>query len=151
MMNNDVEIGGQLVPRQSFEAISNISSNRTLFVQKLNDDGPDSEPKTGLKNLNEVFEHYKPSVSVSFEQEDGTEQEEAIEFKEINDFKPEGITDNSKFLSGLEGEYTAYNKIYKQIKTNKRLMAVLKDANNKQAFINVLKAMLAEIEQAENS
>jgi len=34
-MLNEVEIGGQLVPQESFEAISNISSNKTLLVQKL--------------------------------------------------------------------------------------------------------------------
>ena len=60
-MLNEVEIGGQLVPRESFEAIANISSNKTLLVQKLTNKPTKIEPIKGLKTIDEVFNHFKPT------------------------------------------------------------------------------------------
>ena len=70
-MLNEVEIGGQLVPQESFEAIANISSNKTLLVQKLTSKPTKLEPVKGLKTIDDVFEHFKPGVEVEFEDENG--------------------------------------------------------------------------------
>ena len=115
---NEVEIGGQLVPQQSFEAISQISSNRTLLVQKLTNKPTKPEPITGLKNINEVFDHFKPNVQVEFENEQGAPVKEDIAFNNLGDFGKKGITNQSQFLKDLNGRKENYQKFIKQLKTN---------------------------------
>ncbi len=79
---DQVEIGGQLVPQQSFEAITQISSNRTLLAQKLTTKPTKPEPVTGLKTLNEVFDHFQPSAKVEFTTEDGAPLERRVPLQE---------------------------------------------------------------------
>lgn len=146
---NEVEIGGQLVPQQSFEAITQISSNRTLLVQKLTNRPGKPEPVTGLKTMNEVFDHFKPSVKVSFEKEDGTNANEELHFNNLGDFRKEGIIEQSEFLSGLNEEQENYFKIIKQLKTNKILKSAMQNPETKQAYLSALKAMMQEIENAD--
>jgi hypothetical protein len=97
-MNNEVEIGGQLVPQQSFEAIANISSNKTLLVQKLTTKPTKLEPVKGLKTIDDVFNYFKPSVEVEFEDENGVNKKEELRFSNLTDFTKNGITNQSEFL-----------------------------------------------------
>ncbi len=147
-MINEVEIGGQLVPRQSFEAISEISSNKTLMVQKLTSKPTKLEPIKGLKTLDDVFNHFKPGVEVEFEKEDGSTQKEQINFKSLLDFKKEGIIEQSNFLKDLQSQQDACNSIIKKLKTNKILKAAIQDPEAKKNLIQAMKALINEIDQA---
>ncbi len=145
---NEVEIGGQLVPQQSFEAITQISSNRTLLVQKLTNKPTKPEPITGLKTVSEVFEHFKPNVKVEFENEDGAPVNEELHFKNLADFKKEGIIEQSEFLKGLNAQQENYFNFIKQLKSNKILKTALQNPDSKKAYLAALQAMIAEIDQA---
>lgn len=147
-MINEVEIGGQLVPRQSFEAISEISSNKTLMVQKLTSKPTKLEPIKGLKTLDDVFNHFKPGVEVEFEKEDSSTQKEQINFKSLLDFKKEGIIEQSEFLKDLQSQQDACNSIIKKLKTNKILKAAIQDPEAKKNLIQAMKALINEIDQA---
>lgn len=146
---NEVEIGGQLVPQQSFEAITQISSNRTLLVQKLTTKPTKPEPITGLKTINEVFDYFKPNVSVAFENEEGAPVKEELHFKNLGDFRKEGIIEQSEFLKGLNAQQENYQKFIKQLKSNKILKSALQNPEAKQAYLNALQAMIQEIEEAD--
>ncbi len=145
---NEVEIGGQLVPQQSFEAISQISSNRTLLVQQLTTKPTKPEPITGLKTVEEVFQHFKPNVKVSFETAEGKPVNEELKFNNLGDFGKEGLIAQSEFLAETRTQQDTYNKIAKQLRTNKILKSALQDPETRQAFLQSINTLIQEIDQA---
>jgi hypothetical protein len=147
-MLDEVEIGGQLVPQQSFEAIANISSNKTLLVQKLTSKPAKLEPVKGLKTLDEVFNHFKPSIEVEFEDENGALRKEELKFNSLLDFKKEGIINQSDFLKKLQAQQDACNSIIRKLKTNKILKTALQNPEAKKSFLQALQAAINEIDQA---
>ena len=146
---NQVEIGGQLVPQESFEAISQISSNRTLLAQKLTSKPTKPEPVTGLKTIDDVFDHFKPNVKVEFESEEGAPVKEELHFGNLGDFNKKGISGQSDFLKKLDGQKENYQKFAKQLRSNKILKSAMTNSDAKTAYLQALKAMIQEIENAD--
>ncbi len=142
-------LGGQEAPRDASEGIADIPMNRTLMIEKLTDDEP-LKPKVveGLKTIDEVFAHFKPSVQVDFEKEDGSSKSEQLNFANLGDFGARGITNQSGFLKDLELQRSEYAKIIKQLKSNKALKNVLDNPETKASFIQALLAMAQEIDEA---
>jgi hypothetical protein len=147
-MLNEVEIGGQLVPQQSFEAIANISSNKTLLVQKLTSKPTKLEPVKGLKTIDEVFNQFKPGLEVEFEEENGALRKEELKFNSLLDFKKDGIINQSDFLKKLQIQQDACNSIVKKLKTNKILKTALQNPEAKKSFLQALQAAINEIDNA---
>lgn len=145
---NEVEIGGQLVPQQSFEAITQIASNKTLLVQQLTAKPGKPEPITGLKTVDEVFNHFKPSAKVSFETAEGKPVNEELKFANLGDFGKEGLISQSAFLAETRTQQDTYTKIAKQLRTNKILKSALQNAESRQAFLQAIEAMLQELDNA---
>ena len=146
---NEVElVGGQLVPQQSFEAITQISSNRTLLVQQLNSKPGKPEPVTGLKTVEEAFQHFKPSVKVTFETAEGKPVNEELKFSNLGDFGKEGMVSQSPFLGETRTQQDTYHKISKQLRTNKILKSALQTSESRQAFLQAIQAMMTEIDNA---
>lgn len=146
---NEVElVGGQLVPQQSFEAITQISSNRTLLVQQLTSKPGKPEPITGLKTIDEAFQHFKPSTKVSFETAEGKPVNEELKFSNLGDFGKEGMVSQSPFLTETRTQQDTYHKIAKQLRTNKILKSALQDQESRQAFLQAIQAMMNEIDGA---
>jgi hypothetical protein len=146
-MLNEVEIGGQLVPQQSFEAIANISSNKTLLVQKLTSKPTKVEPIKGLKTIDDVFAHFKPGLEVEFEEENGALRKEELTFNSLLDFKKEGIINQSDFLLKMQSQQDACNSIIKRLKANKILRAAIQNPEAKKNFIQALQALVNELDQ----
>lgn len=147
-MSDTYGIGGNEVKTDANEAIQEIPQNRTLFVEKLTQDQAiKPEIVTGLKTIEEVFDHYKPEVEVAFEDADGVERKEGLNFKNLGDFGAKGITQQSKFLKDLDTEKEQYVKAVKQLKSNKILKAALEDPEAKQALLESIRALLTEIEE----
>ncbi|WP_415325658.1 hypothetical protein [Chryseobacterium sp. MMS23-Vi53] len=141
-------IGGNEVPRDANEAITEIPQNRTLIAHKLTADDPvKPELVEGLTTIDKVFEHFKPEFKVDFEDSDGAVRMENLRFKNLGDFGTKGITGQSKFLSGLETEKDQYQKIIKQLKTNKILKAALEDPEAKKALYDTLQSLITELEE----
>ncbi len=142
-------IGGQEVKGDASEAILEIPQNRTLFAQKLTNEAP-VKPQVveGLKNTDEVFAHYKPKLSVDFEDSTGASFQEDLHFRGLSDFGVKGITNQSSFLQNLNLEREQFQKIVKQLKTNKLLRKALESPETKQAVLNSLYAMIKELEEA---
>jgi hypothetical protein len=142
-------IGGNEIRGDAGEAIADIPQNRTLLVEKLTDDAPvKPEMVYDLKTVEEVFTHFKPKVEVDFEKEDGSGAKEMLNFSNLGDFGAKGITSQSPFLQDLSQKQDQYLKIIKQLKSNKSLKAILENQDTKSAFINVLQALVQEIEDA---
>ncbi|WP_449399654.1 hypothetical protein [Chryseobacterium wanjuense] len=141
-------IGGNEVPRDANEAIAEIPQNRTLIAHKLTANDPvKPELVEGLTTIEKVFEHFKPEFKVDFEDADGAIRMEPLRFKNLGDFGTKGITGQSNFLSGLETEKDQYQKIIKQLKTNKILKAALEDPEAKKALYDTLQSLIKELEE----
>lgn len=147
----DYGIGGNEVKVDANESIADIPSNRTLLVQKLTDDAPVSpEAVYGLQTVEEVFEHFSPSVELEMQNEKGEDVNETMAFKNLGDFNAKSIKEHSEFLSRLDVEKEQNIKIARQLSSNKALLKALKDPETRQAIIDLLEASVDEIKNAED-
>lgn len=142
-------VGGNEVKIDANEAIAEISSNRTLLVQKLTEEAP-LQPETiyGLETLEDVFERFQPSVELEFQDQEGNEIPEKLDFKGLSDFSAKKLKENSPFLSQLNIEREQYLKISRLLSSNKALLKSLSDEEARAEMIQVLEASLVELEDA---
>ena len=140
-------VGGNEVKVDANEAIQEIQENKTLLVGKLtSEEAISPEIVTGLKTVEDVFAYFKPAVSVEHETYEGTTVNEEFNFKNVVDFTPKILVENSPFLKKLKLEEEQYNNIVRQLKTNKVLRGALSDAASKDALVQALKAIASELE-----
>lgn len=143
-------VGGNEVKVDANEAIQDIQENKTLLAAKLSsDDAVTPEIVGGLRTVEDVFRYFQPAIEVSHETPDGQNRKENFTFKNLADFTPQGITQQSVYLKEMSLQQEQYNTIIRQIKTNKVLRGLLENAENKEAFINALKAVAAELQAAQ--
>lgn len=136
-----------LAPDAVGEGFVEISPNKTLFIKKLTYDDPVSpEIVEGLQKVEDVFDHFKPSCNVEMDKEDGSTTKENFTFGGLGDFDVKSLTNQSSFLKNLAMENDTYLKIIKQLKSNTSLKNVIETPETKNAFVNSLKALLAELE-----
>lgn len=141
-------IGGTEVQGDASEAFADIPLNRTLLCEKLTGDAP-IKPKIvdGLQTIDDVFEHFKPKVSLEFEDSDGTQKDETLTFKGLSDFGIKGITAQSNFLQNLSIEKEQYQKVIKQLKSNQLLRKTLENPETKADLLAVMYALIKELEE----
>lgn len=131
----------------AIEAIADIPQNRTLLVEKLTSTPPvRSEVVHGLKNVDDVFEKFKPSLKVDFQTEEGSRVTETLNFRGLGDFGRKGITNQSPYLQKLAGQQEDYLKFTKELKSNKLLQSALQNKDTKEAYLKALQAMIRELE-----
>ncbi len=128
------------------EAILDIPLNRTLLVQKLTTDSPlRPEIVEGLKTPEAVFAHFKPEVTMEFENADGAVVPETLHFASLGDFGKKGLINQSEFLRSLAAEADDLNKVLRQLKSNKILKAALENPETKAAFLAAIEALMDEL------
>jgi hypothetical protein len=140
-------IGGTEVKGDASEAVGDIPQNRTLMVEKLTADAPfKPQIAEGLTSIDDVFNHFKPSVDVDFEDTEGKTKEETLRFNNLGDFGIKGIVAQSHVLQDLTRQKDQYFEIVKQLKSNKLLRKALENPESRQAIMNALYAMVKEVE-----
>ncbi|WP_306353356.1 type VI secretion system contractile sheath small subunit [Flavobacterium sp. '19STA2R22 D10 B1'] len=148
--SNSYGIGGNEVKQEGQESILEIPQNKTLIAQKLTPNTPvRPEIVTGLKNMDEVFEHFDPKLNVNFEDNQGKTVREEVKFQSISDFSIKGLVNQSPFLLDLQTKNEQYEKMIKQLKTNKVLKLALQDPSAKQSIIDALEDLIKEIEETD--
>lgn len=149
MEEEDVIIGGHVRERQVSEAISLLPMNKTLIAQKLTMDPPASpEIAKDLRTIEDVFGHYQPKAEVEFEDKDGNQVNEELNFKSVGDFGIKGVLKQSSFLRTMQSEKDELFRFMKILKSNKVLQKVLNNPEEKQAYIEQLKQILEEVKKA---
>jgi hypothetical protein len=142
-------VGGNEVKQDASEAMADLAQNRTMFVQQLTDEAAiKPEAVYGLKTIEEVFAHYKPEVEVDFEDAEGETKNETLRFSNIGDFNAGNMAVQSPFLQNLNVQQDQYQKIVKQLKTNKLMKLVLENPDAKAAFLNSLQNLIQELEES---
>ena len=146
----DYGIGGNEVNVDANESIADIPSNRTLLVQKLTDEAPVS-PETvyGLQTVEDVFEHFSPSVNVEMQDDNGEDVLETMRFKNLGDFNADKLKENSDFLSKLDVGKEQNIKIARQLSSNKALLKALANPETRQAILDLLQSSLDEVNNAD--
>ena len=140
------DIGGSEVKGDASEAMSEIPQNRTLMVEKLTKEAPvKPEVAEGLKTIEEVFEHYSPTVEMEFQDSEGGTRKETLRFKNLGDFGIKGITNQSEFLKELTAKKEQNQKIIKHLKSNKLLQKALENEDTKTALLNAINALIKEL------
>lgn len=140
-------VGGNEVKIDASEAIADIPFNRTLLVEKLTADDPlQPEKVEKLETIEDVFAHFKPNVSVDFENEEGQDVVENFKFKTVADFLIGNMTKNSPYLKELSDQKDFYNRMIKQLRSNKILQRALQNGETKAAMVEALQALLNELE-----
>lgn len=143
------EIGGNERPVEASEAIGNIPQNRTLFVGKLTAEDPIApEIVSGLKTIDDVYARFQPNVDVEFETADGESVKENFKFSNTGDFQVIQMTEHSDFLKGLALEQEFYEKMVKQLRTNKVLQKALESEESRQCMIEVLGRLREELKES---
>ncbi|TDW96807.1 type VI secretion system contractile sheath small subunit [Dinghuibacter silviterrae] len=141
------EIGGNERKVDVHEAFADISPNKTLFIQQLTDREPlRPELTEGLKTVEDVFEHFKPTVHVDYERADGSPKGEVLHFQQLSDFGVKAIVQQSDHLRDLSVERDTCLTIARQLKSNKTLKAMLENPETKKAFASALAKLAGELE-----
>ena len=139
----DEEAGGK---------VNAISQNKTLYIGQFTEQVDEPELFQEAQTMNDVFEKFKPSATVEFQNEQGDFVEETLSFNEMKDFEVNGgngqLVSNSNFLLSVKNNIEANTKIRKQIEQNKRLRDILAKAESKDELRNVLQNLLDELEGA---
>jgi predicted component of type VI protein secretion system len=130
-------------------AMGPLPENRTLIVQKLtSEDQPDPQVVQGLETMNDVFNHFKPSVNVDFDEEDGSTKNEDIGFENLQDFKPEKFIAKSEKLNDLKAQKDEFANIHSKLKSNTSLQKILNDPSQKEAFLAVLNNLITDLQDS---
>lgn len=131
------------------EAIGELSTNKTIMVQKLTDmEDPNPDEVKDLQTVEQVFSHYKPSIEINFKDAEGGAVAEDMAFDNLGDFGPKGMTKNSKFLAEMKENEDQNLDLVRSLKSNKAVQKVLQDPDARKALQEAINAMVAELEGA---
>lgn len=143
----------KVVEENAQEGVIEFPQNRTLYADQFTDVAPNTdEDREGFKarSMKEVFEHFQPSKEgITLSTEEGGAIYEDFQFKQMQDFEDEQLIAQSELLSEKKSKIDAYNSVIRQLEKNKTLRNVLKDGVAHEDLKNALKALLAELEDAE--
>ena len=135
------------------DGIIEFPQNRALYADQFTDEAPQSDDEREgfkAKSMKDVFEHYQPSKKgIALENEEGGAVYEDFDFKSVKDFEDEQLIDQSALLGAAKDKIDAYNSVIRQLEKNKSLRNALKDDAARGNLKDALKALLAEIEEAE--
>ena len=143
----------QAPDEESNAKVTPLDNNKTIIIDQYTSDVEvgNSELFENPKTMQDVFNHFKPSVNVEFEDEQGGIVSEQLHFNEMRDFEANGgkgnLVTNSPFLSNAKSKVDVSAKIRKQIEQNRRLRDILKDAEGKAELKELLEALLQEIKE----
>ena len=143
----------KVVEENAQDGVIEFPQNRTLYADQFTDTAPNTdEDRDGFtaKSMKDVFEHYQPSKEgVTLTTEEGGAVYEDFNFRQIKDFEDEQLSAQSEMLSGKKSKIDAYNSVIRQLEKNKTLRNALKDESAHNDLKNAIKALLAELDDAE--
>jgi len=135
------------------DGVIEFPQNKTLYADQFTDKAPNSdEDREAFRamNMKEVFAHYQPSKEgIALENEEGGSVYEDFAFKEIKDFEDERLIAQSEYMSAEKTKVDAYDSVIRQLEKNKTLRSSLRDEASKESLRNSLRAILAELDNAE--
>jgi len=142
------QLGANIKQKERGEDVNIVPDNKTLMALALNGEPDDDASPVRLKNMKEIFEHYKPSVEVDLKNIDGEAEEKELKFNSLKDFTKDGIVAQSTVLQGLQDQETIYAKYIDVLQNNDKLKTVIADPELKKEFLEMVKLLIDELEES---
>ena len=148
MIDDKIGIGGNAVEQEANEGIADIPGNRTLMVNMMTAEEPGiPEVVDGLYSIADVFKYFTPNIDVNFQNEEGQTVTENFYFNNVGDFSVKSMTERSPFLGNLSIRKEFYEKVIKQLRSNKVLQRVIANKDTKAAMLVILQELKNQVEE----
>ena len=119
--------------------VEQLTSNKLLYVARLNNDEEASPEPVRCNNVKEVFEKFRPSFRCELETPDGQSVEAEFTIKAMKDFTPKELIENNDQLSTTYYSKEILADLDKQLKKNIPLKKTLSDKEKKEALLKAAK------------
>lgn len=142
----------KLIEELGEDGIKVLRQDRTLYADQFTDEAPRYEEDRQIFNpgsMKDVFEHYQPSKTVELQDEDDAAVTEEFSFTDIKDFEDERLIKQSKLLTEKQAKIDTFTAVARQIEKSKAMRSALREDNVRDNLKNALKAILAELKNAE--
>lgn len=142
--------GAWLIQEKRIPGVPDIPYNRTLMIKQLTEEAP-TEPEfvEDCQTLQDVFDRFKPSKEVQFEDADGIPISEELSFNSLLDFGKDGIIGQSDLLQDIRGKQEMYADFIKRLRSIKILHKLLADAEAKAAYLEAIQAFIQELDETD--
>lgn len=149
MIDDYIGIGGNAVEQEANEGIADIPGNRTLMVNQMTAEEPGvPEIVDHLYTIEDVFKYFNPNIDVNFLDKEGQDVTENFQFSNVGDFSVKSMTQRSPFLNNLSIRKEFYEKVVKQLRSNKVLQRVIANNDTKAAMLIILKELKKQVEES---
>lgn len=149
MIDDNIGIGGNAVEQEANEGIADIPGNRTLMVNQMTAEEPGvPEIVDHLYTIEDVFKYFDPNIDVNFQDKEGQDVTENFQFANVGDFSVKSMTQRSPFLNNLSIRKEFYEKVVKQLRSNKVLQRVIANNDTKTAMLIILKELRKQVEES---
>lgn len=149
MIDDYIGIGGNAVEQEANEGIADIPGNRTLMVNQMTAEEPGvPEIVDHLYTIEDVFKYFDPNIDVNFLDKEGQDVTENFQFSNVGDFSVKSMTQRSPFLNNLNIRKEFYEKVVKQLRSNKVLQRVIANNDTKAAMLIILKELKKQVEES---
>lgn len=136
-------------PREnSIKGVEAVEQNISLVVGQFNSQANSQESEVeDIKNMDDAFRTFKPSVKVEFK---SGQEPETLQFNCMDDFEAKNgegkLVQNSPYLSKLKTNIDTNTKMLDTIQQNTQLRAILEKCESRDELKKVLEQMLQELE-----
>jgi len=117
-----------------------LDSNRTIYVAPLNEAAGEEPELTRCRSMPEVFQTFKPAAEIEVRNDQGESAMTNIRFGAVKDFSPESVISQSPTLEAQQNEKLVLAEFLKNLKSNATLRKTLADPEQREQFLNGLKA-----------
>lgn len=149
MIDDYIGIGGNAVEQEANEGIADIPGNRTLMVNQMTAEEPGvPEIVDHLYTIEDVFKYFDPNIDVNFLDKEGQDVTENFQFSNVGDFSVKSMTQRSPFLNNLSIRKEFYEKVVKQLRSNKVLQRVIANNDTKAVMLIILKELKKQVEES---
>lgn len=149
MIDDNIGIGGNAVEQEANEGIADIPGNRTLMVNQMTaEELGVPEIVDHLYTIEDVFKYFDPNIDVNFQDKEGQDVTENFQFSNVGDFSVKSMTQRSPFLNNLSIRKEFYEKVVKQLRSNKVLQRVIANNDTKAAMLIILKELKKQVEES---
>lgn len=139
----------EMVEQEANEGIADIPGNRTLMVNQMTAEEPGvPEIVDHLYTIEDVFKYFDPNIDVNFLDKEGQDVTENFQFSNVGDFSVKSMTQRSPFLNNLSIRKEFYEKVVKQLRSNKVLQRVIANNDTKAAMLIILKELKKQVEES---
>lgn len=143
-------IGANIYEPEAPQGVKLVPDNKTLIAMQFNDEPDDDVDPVRLKNMKEIFEHYKPSREIEIKNAEGDGEELVLKFNSMKDFTKDGIIAQSQTMQDLQEKETIYSRMVDILQNNDRLISLLGNEEHKKEFIELLDTLIEELTESES-